>query len=220
MPTGENIIQRVRQYIIMSYVSLPLILLTFSLFVGLSLGNIGFLLFAAGQILLLSFTWVVQYLLRNQTGLSKLGADISQLVPSAPVVAAEAGRSPTYWLTFMFFFFSYIVTNASFVFNMDSTNKSTIEYENRRAKAVAIMVISALVSLSFVILRTLYQDLETWGGLLLAAAIGVPAGVGWYYLSNLVGIRHADIFGVVTQIIPKEAAGTGPKTCFYVASAS
>jgi hypothetical protein len=220
MPTGENIIQRVRQYLLMSYVSLPLILLTFSLFVGLSLGNIGFLLFAAGQILILIFTWAAQLLLRNQAFLQGSGADILQLVPSAPVVAGEAGRSPTYWLTFMSFFFAYITTNAYFVYSMESDKKSTIEYENRQAKAVAIMVTSILIFIAFSILRIGYQGLETVGGILLGFVIGGLGGIGWYYLSNMVGIRHADIFGVVTQIIPKEAAGGGPKTCYYVASAN
>jgi hypothetical protein len=102
---------------------------------------------------------------------------------------------------------------------MDSDKKSSIEYENRRGKAIAIIIASVIALLSFIVLR-LTQDLETAVGIILATLIGGGLGVGWYFASNNAGIRHADVFGVVTQIIPKDVADGGPKTCFYVASAT
>lgn len=201
----------------MMYVSLPLILLTFSLFVGVALGNPGFLLFFVGQLLVLSLTWLLQKL-PFLKGISKSPADILQLVPSAPVTG-NATTAPTYWMTFISFFLAYVATNAGFVYTMDSEKKSSIEYENRRGKATMIMITSFVMFFAFAVLRLFYQDLETPLGLILAVAIGIPAGAGWYYLSNTAGIRHADVFGIVTQIIPKDASA-GPRTCYYVASAT
>jgi hypothetical protein len=202
----------------MTYVSLPLILLTFSLFVGVALGNPGFLLFFLGQLLVLFITWLVQKI-PFMKYISQPSSDILQLVPSEPVISG-AVTAPTYWMTFMSFFLAYITTNAGFVYTMGSEKKSSIEYENRRGKATMIMITSFVMFFAFATLRLFYQDLETPLGLILAVAIGIPAGAGWYYLSNSAGIRHADVFGIVTQIIPKEAAGGGPKTCYYVASAN
>lgn len=221
MATSDNIIQRIRQYILLSFLSLPLLLFTFTLFMGLSLSNIGLLLFAAAQILIFVITMLLQKATNNFDQARLPAADILQLVPSAAITDSSISVTPSYWMAYMAFFLSYIFVNAIYVYKMPQTGAlQQIEYENRRSKAVSVAIMTALAIVLFTIIRY-SQGLEKIPSSMFTIMIFGLLGWGFYSLSNTLGVRHADVFGIVTQILPKDASGTGgPKTCFYTAQAS
>ena len=89
-------------------------------------------------------------------------------------------------------------------------------YENRKSKTVAVMSVAILMALVLTVLRYM-TGYETVKGVLLAAFLAGGLGYGWHTLAGICGARYADVFGMVSQMLPASAKEERPMACIYTA---
>jgi len=192
----------------------------FSGFVGVSLGNLSMLLFLFGQLAVGMVVGIFHAATAKAPFAFKEYSDIGNLIPSASdPLQRDINVFPSYWVTLVTFFFTYVASNAISVTKMpkEGTHIGELLYKNRVAKSVTVAVISILVGITCMILRW-FQDLETVPGMALGIALGIAMGVGWFYLSKACGARNADILGIVYQMVPDSAKNEAPLACVYTPS--
>jgi hypothetical protein len=109
-----------------------------------------------------------------------------------------------------FFFISYFIQNAMYLSTKKPLEGAAQELiNNRKARAIAALIVGITIAILFPILRYSLTGCETIPGILVAAATFVPLGVGWYYMATATGARDGDIFGITSAILP--ASSTNPR---------
>lgn len=216
-----------------SFLSLPLILVGWSLFMGAAQGNIGLLVLALGQISVVPLSTflsniVLQYigkkLFENQyTGdwtpyITILNKESCNLIPDAVDLAAvpNLGIAPSFWMTHVIFFFSFLISNAVHLLTMKAAENADPEkVQNRKAQATLSIVISSILFVLIVGVRYLVTGCETLTGMAVAALIATPLGYSWFKVAQKCSLRDSDIFGVIQKILAPSAEDGPPMTCVY-----
>lgn len=205
-----------------SFLALPLLLAGFSLFMGLTQGNMGLLILFLGMATVVPLsTGVFNLLWEFIFGASPLFSvpysDVCQLILSAP----QGDKpilfvAPSYWMALLSFFFGYLITNASAIYNMkaeDGADPSKVE--NRKSQALTGIIVSSIVFAVLVLLRFFVTKCETPLGILTAFVVGGALSFGWYQFAKFCSARDADIFGIAQGILPKNLEFAVPMTCLY-----
>jgi hypothetical protein len=214
---------QVRSNLFLAFLSLPMLLMSLIFFLAIGLGNVGlFVLFLGHALmvpLLLLFTHGILGMtsLYGSPSLYKASSDVSQLVPSVPhALGLNAPVAPSFWMAHMTFFMGYLLANAVGVFRIPQDKKTSDYYfENRKAKAVTIMVLTIFLSLILAGARWWFTDTETLPGVVIAFLTSGALGFGWYQFAEVCGARHADVFGVVPQLLPANAKAETALTCAF-----
>jgi hypothetical protein len=217
-----DFLQHVRAQLFLGFLSLPMLLITLIFFLAIGLGNVGlFVLFLGHALmvpLLLLFVHGILGLtpLYGSPYLYKPSSDISQLVPSVPhAMGLNAPVAPSLWMAHITFFMGYLLANAIGVYRIPKDKKtSDYYYDNRKAKALTIMILTIFFSIVLAVARR-FTDTETWTGILVAFLTSGLLGVGWYQFAEVCGARHADVFGVVPQLLPANAKAETALTCAF-----
>ena len=182
--------------------ALPLMMIAFTLFVGLGIGNMGLIILLLGQILVVP---VASMLLHFVTGsyFTISSRDICNLVPSASKYGFIPS-TPSFWMAEVLFFMSYLIRNAYTIYNQDAEiGAPDVKVRNRKDRLYTSMVIGILITLLFVYLRYSFTGCETMVGVAVSALVFVPLGIYWYDFAALCGAKNADIFGISASILPK-----------------
>jgi accessory gene regulator protein AgrB len=213
-----------------SFLSLPLLFIGWSLFLGSLQGNIGLLVLFLGHLTvvplasLLSNTLFEFIFKKMDSGTSSLlsyiqaaNADVCNLVPGKTEYANPfIGVAPSLWMGHIFFFFSFLLTNGYFVYQMKAADTAEPEkVERRKTQALLSMILTASLLVVLVLLRKLLVGCETWTGILIGAVTMIPLGMGWYQLARECSARDSDIFGIVQKVLPASAQEPPPTTCVY-----
>lgn len=277
-------VKNLRAVLQQSFLSLPLILSSWSLFMGVTQGNIGLLVLSLGQIFvvplatLLSNTLIEQIVKRplvlsilviitiasyfvipsaeeaqeigenmdvrslpviptawataglialvnhfmggaepGKNWFTVLNADVCNIVPGkVDATIPSLWVAPSYWMAQIVFFFSFLISSASFIYTKkpeDNAEKEKVE--RRQAQALTSLILSAGALLAFVGLRKTFVGCETWAGIAVAFLTMGTVGYGWYFLARACSARDADIFGIVQKILPPSARDPPPMTCVY-----
>lgn len=214
----------VKRSLIMFFLGLPVILICVVFFLGFGLGNAGLLFLSAGQIVIVPLAVT---LLHMVTGLlstilpSKYFdvtySDIGQLVPSAPLTAngTKINVWPSYWMAHFAFFSGYILCNAINVYKLDPVSDSpeyNVKVNNRKSRAVVIMMFVAAIFVILSGIRLAYTDSENFFGAIFATVTFGLLAWGWCTASTTLGIRTMDIFGVAQQMVLTQDPSK-PTTC-------
>lgn len=221
-----NIVQTLRSLILLSFMSLPMMIIAFVMFLALGLGNMSMFILLIGQVLAVPPTVT---LLQAIVGAISKGtnpatfyvpmSDVSLLVPSEMTLDAYANVTPSWWMAHVMFFLGYLLANAVSVYNMptDGALKAGTEWmaENRRAKAIGIICVVLLTAVTAGIIRLKVTQAETPVGLLVAILAMGGLGYGWYQFAAWCGARQADVFGMVQQMLPADPNNEVPMTCVY-----
>jgi hypothetical protein len=213
-----NILHGIRSTIIAAFFSLPLLFISFTAFLAISLGTPGLFILFLGQ-LLLSVTTLGFHFLEN---IIEIFFPLlkSQLTVNADRAALLQGSTtdgivnvfPSYWMVHVLFFLSYLLANAVDVFRADAGSKAVDwKISNRRSKAIAVIIVIVLVITTLVAIRCFLTGTETLLGAIIALPV-VAVGFGWYELAKVCGARDSDIFGIIQQMTPN---GGAPTTCVY-----
>ena len=218
-----NPLESLRSIILLSFMALPIMIIAFVAFVAIGLSNMSMFILLAGQITALPLTVFLLHILVNLItkqntafGLHVPMSDVSLLVPSEVSTESLVTVAPSWWMAHVLFFLGYILANAIAVYTMeDSPTASEWDINNRKSRAVGIIIISVLSALSLAAFRYSLTNAETIYGILIAFFFAYPLGYGWYQLANACGARPADIFGIVHQVLPSSAKGSVPMTCVY-----
>jgi len=215
-----SVLDILRRSLIMFFIALPLILIVVILFLGLGLGNAGFLFLSAGQMFLVPIAVMLCHLITSflPNRYFEISYDgISQLVPSDPTAFAsnQVNVSPSYWMAHFAFFCSYIGANAYSVYKLKPISDDPaykVKVQNRMTRVTIIMSFIAIIFLTLSVIRYRYTNTERIPGILIATGIFGVLGYGWFLLSNTLGIRTMDIFGVAQQMLLTKDPST-PTAC-------
>ena len=220
----NGILQSIRTTLLMSFRTLPLILVSFVGFLGLGLGNMGLFILFVGQVLIVPIATI---LLQTITGmiLPPTGvngspffvrsSNVGLIVPDSSFDSPFQNVAPSFWMMQVLFFANYMLSNAIAILYLPVDSKlDPIIVSNRMSKAKTIIAVIVGMTALVTILRYTTKT-ETPAGILVAVLAGWGLGYGWYQLAAICGARAADVFGVIQQIIPSSATADKPMTCVY-----
>jgi 4-hydroxybenzoate polyprenyltransferase len=111
---------------------------------------------------------------------------------------------PSFWLSMMIFFFTYLFMNALQLYERDPAQGSNdVQVKARKFKAATSMAILILVTIMIIWLRYSLTACETALGVGVSAICGIGAGYTWFTFMSRCGLgRLEDVFGVAASIVP------------------
>ena len=188
---------------------MPLFLGSSLLTIGTASANYSFLYLSIGMfalvplsVILLNAIPLLELFKELKTPESIFPADLG--APSASI--PDAVKSASYGYSMMIFFFSYLLTNASYL--LKQTEKPVVR--GRMSISILIVGLSALAYLFFR-LKNFEKVAETGLGMFLLAITSIILGWAWYYLLYSCGKSNiADVFGVENNIA---VASSQKKVC-------
>lgn len=218
-----ELLETLRTSLLMAFRALPLLLISFIGFLAIGLGNMGMFILLLGHLVLVPITTVITHFITGKIypdgsprgGYAFVaGSDITQLVPGVST-SARVNVMPSYWMQHVLFFFGYLLANGVGLLRLpQEKGQSDVYYENRKAKATAVIVVGVLAALTLSVFRS-WTGAETLSGVGLAFLTGGGLGYGWYQFAAYCGARHADVFGVVPTMVPVSAKDEKAMTCVY-----
>lgn len=223
MPT--SVVETIRQTVLHSFMSLPLMIILFLGFMSVALGNVGLIILFLGHItvvpVLATFLNFISSLVLPIDSTSVPKSDLCTLIPGMPWIPfnnpAVVNVVPSFWMANFFFFISYFIQNALYLSKKEPLEGAPNELvQNRKARAVAALIVGITIAILFPILRYSLTGCETKLGIAIAAVTFVPLGVAGYYMASFSGARNGDIFGITSAILP--AYSTNPPIMACTAS--
>lgn len=215
--------QTMRATLERSFIALPFLLFTWSLFIGATTGNIGLLVLALGQstvVPLLTFglnyiaskfgdSWKPMFTIPKSATCNLLPTGFTNVSDREYVV-------PSYWLAQILFFFAFLISNASTVLNLEPEPTAPAEkVERRKSQAQLVLIMAIFFLIVFLGLRFFVMGCELALGLFIGSLVFGSVGYGWYRLAQECSARDSDIFGIVQGILPPSASDPPPMTCVY-----
>lgn len=216
-----------------SFLSLPLLLIGWSLFLGSLQGNIGLLVLFLGHLTVVPLTTLLSNTLfefifkKMDTGTGSLlsyiqaaNTDVCNLVPGKTEYALPfLGVAPSLWMAHILFFFSFLLANGYSVYQMKPADTADPEkVERRKSQALLSMILTGVLLVVLILMRKFLVGCETWTGILVASVTIIPLAIGWYQLARECSARDSDIFGIVQKVLPASAQEPPPTTCVYTGS--
>jgi hypothetical protein len=226
-----SLLVTLRTSLLLAFKSLPLLLISFIIFLAFGLGNISLFILLIGHVVIVpSITELFHLLSSNSPDIALLNSDdISQLVPTpAGSVTTPVNVFPSYWMAHMSFFFGYLLSNAVSMYRQepdlsiiqgassDAVKKSiNAKIAARKEKALTLIISTVSFLLLIAILRMIATGAETFAGVSVAIIVLGLAGAGYYMTAELFGVTNSDVFGIAMQMMSPDSAATKPKTCVY-----
>lgn len=215
--------QNARATLERSFVALPFLLFTWSLFVGATTGNIGLIVLALGQstvvpLLTFGLNYVASMFGDSWKPMFTIPKSATcNLIPSGFTNTADREYVvPSYWLAQTLFFFSFLISNAATVINLEpAANASPEKVERRKSQAQLVLIMAIFFLIIFLGLRFFVMGCEILLGLFVGGLVFGSVGYGWYRLAESCSARDSDIFGIVQGILPPGASDPPPMTCVY-----
>jgi hypothetical protein len=231
--TIAGLICGLRNLLDQGFRSLPTILAGAAVFLGMTQGNVNFLFFSFGMIVLVPLVasivngsfellisalpsafvpptsmWSVPQGLAEACGLL-LSAKVPSGAPSNVIVV------PTIWMSMIAFFFTYIFSNALNLYNKEPGNGSAqAKVSTRKSQAVLSMITVVALASVFTLIRY-GTSCETGLGITVAWLLGGGLGYGWYSFMRSCGLgRLDDIFGITNRVLPVQSTeDNAPTVC-------
>jgi hypothetical protein len=222
-----NFICDARNFLSQGFRSLPVVLSTAILVLGLTQANFNLLFFFFGMMILvptgaLLLNMILRLLFTSISVPEHLwkvpvvGAAQCSIysLPGSVDITSSASAVPSYWLSIMAFFFSYLIFNAITLYNLPSEEGASNEKVNTR-KNQAMMSIIGITFVGIMTLMLRYAtSCETGLGVIVSLGLGVGLAKGWYDFMKNCGLgRLDDLFGVRTRIMPISAYTDTPTVC-------
>lgn len=211
-----------RNFLSQGFRSLPVLLGGSIFFLGTAQGNFNLMFFFVGMFIL---TPLVAILLNGLWELIFINTPAWLTVPpdmwllsSANVeacnifsVGASASSTtlnvvPSFWMSMVAFFFSYLFANAKSLYEKQETSKAPkIAVAARKSQAMISMIIIIGLAILTTILRY-GTSCETGLGILISWILGYALGYGWYDFMRSCGVgRLDDLFGINNRILPQQS---------------
>lgn len=225
-----SFIRNLRGVLLQSFAALPLILIGFSFFMGVTQGNVGLLVLVLGQLTtvplsILTSNTILEFLNKrfafifgdNTQYFSVANKDLCNLVPGATdYTIPNVWVAPSYWFGQVAFFFAFLFSNAYYTYNMEASPDADAEKLKRRKNQIMIStIVTSIVFLGLIIARKTFTDCERWAGLGIGSLLMGFLGYSWYLVARRCSMRDSDIFGIVQKVLPAAAMDPPPMTCVY-----
>lgn len=221
-----TVLESVRQMILYAFMSLPLMLITFLGFMSLALGNVGMIILFLGHIFIVPLATYILHMasviLPESVSSIQLkfvpSKDICNFIPNYPSTSSSINAFPSFWVAHFLFFMGYFLQNAQNLIVKSAESGAPKErVQLRQSQGRIAMTIGIFATLAILYARYKLTGCETILGMVVAALVMVPIGVGWYQMATLAGARDGDIFGIAGRIMPLSALAPPPMTCLYTA---
>jgi len=212
---AENSFMKIIQSLYLFFAGLPLILTMFSGFMALSLLNVGFVVLFVCQVIIIPICVIFLHFITDHIFPLQKNSDLLQLVPSE-IYTKDINIVPSYWMSHVVFFFSYIFVNAYTIFNDTSSQvaEDDVRKEHRKIRTFAIMVASAVILLLSICIRYMFmgEDVETLMGIFVALAAFAPLAYYAHDVAMLLGAQNGDMLGIMHQVMSSIQTGN-PTLC-------
>jgi hypothetical protein len=223
---------KTKEIIQATYRQLPLFLISTLFILGILETNVAYLFLIIGCFMFFTSTWISQAVLSTIiSSLKSPTLDKLFMSPNGGMIgcsilggsgrsAAIAGGntlvSPSYYIGFLGFFFTYIFMNAYELYARPAPSGANQEkVSNRQYQAGMSMFICVLLFLLFTFIRIFrFGSCERPLGGLLGLGIGMPLAYGWYKLLRTCGGNAlSDMFGIIGRLVPTNAQDVNPVAC-------
>lgn len=219
-----------RNFLAQGFRSLPVILASAVLILGLTQANFNLLFFFVGMFILSPLTALITNALceflfaKGPVWLQPLWAvpngaamacQIFTIGPSQPL-GTPVNVVPSYWLTMMAFFFAYLILNAWNLYTLQANSKAPEAAVNaRKSQAIMSIAIIGVLAVATFLLRYMSTGCETGFGVGLSAILGGGIAWGWYTFMRNCGLgRLDDLFGISSRILPMQSyEDVAPTVC-------
>lgn len=124
--------------------------------------------------------------------------------------------TPSYYMSFILFFFSYIFFNGLHLFNKDpgsAAESSPDSLNNRKYQAIMGMILAAVGMLAFVVIRLKLFSCETALGVLFSLPAAYLAYLWYNLLVDCGEDRMSDMFGILGRLMPVSMDASQPTAC-------
>ena len=203
--------------------SLPVLLAGAILTLGLTQANYNLIFFFVGLFLITPIAtlilnviidfvfgiWPFTYI--DSKFLSVMGNTEQCNLFSTPVLGSATSDIPitvvpSFWMTILAFFFSYLFYNAENLYSKPaSRNAPKAEVDARKNQSILSMMVLIIFGILFTILRY-GTSCETVFGIFVSWSLGGSLGYGWYKFMRNCGFgRLDDLFGISNQLLPFES---------------
>jgi hypothetical protein len=227
-----NGIIKVKKYIQATYRQLPLFIMATLFILGLLETNMAYLFLFIGGFLLFAGIWLSQaafsFILGKYnsptlnnwlTSPNGAIAGCSILGGSGRSAAIAGGSSvvtPSYYIGFLGFFFTYIFMNAYNLYIRPAPSGINQEkIDNRQYQAGMAMFICIALFIMFTLIRLFrFGACERPLGIVLGSGLGALFGYGWYnVLHSCGGDALSDLFGIIGRMVSANAKDENPVAC-------
>ena len=216
---------KVKEYLQASYRQLPLYIMATLFVMGVLQTNMAYMFFTLGCGALFGIIWVIQaileLLLKDATPERKAlfmvdGKSTSCNILSSLTSLSDAGPAlvtPSYYIGFIAFFATYILSNAVHLYtrtppdvapDADPELKKEVDakVDNRKKHAIIIMTFVSLFTVIFLLIRLFYfKGCEKVIGVISSILIGTTVGYSWFAILNACwGNAFSDLFGITSRI--------------------
>ena len=225
-----------RNVISQGFRSLPVILGSTVLVLGMIQGNINLLFFYVGLCILSPVSALVVNILwelvfsNTPTWLTipevlwKLPEATSEVCSIYPTLENALPQAlnvvPSYWITMMAFFYTYLYSNAQMLYNNQEHSKAPKgAVDARKSQAMSSMILLGVIGILSLLMRYA-TGCETGLGLIASCALGASLAHYWYKFMRACGLgRLDDLFGISNRILPMQSYETSdPTVCLPATS--
>lgn len=229
-----SLVKNLRQMLTQSFLSLPLLLVGWISFMGLTQGNIALLILALGHIFIVPLSTMlsntlVEALAKLLEKIPSVGdgtvsrfftvanVDNCNLIPgSIERVVPFIWVAPSYWVAHISFFAVFLLTNASFISNMPAAEGADKDKVNRRQTQVAISALLTTVVFGvLIVMRYFLTGCETVGGIALGTLLMGSLGYACYMVVKQCSVKDSDVFGIIQSVLPEAMKDEPPMTCVF-----
>lgn len=224
-----EVILKLREYIFLSLKELPFIVSIGPLFLGIAEGNINLLMLfigvaiiapigagLAGFILNILFGFLNNYIsFKDISWWKQPMTDVSSLLTTYTNKNIPVSVVPTYWLTMVLFFLSYLFINALSLYNQEPDKKSDPEkVNNRKSQAIISIFLIIILGITIVASKIVLHGGETLIGIIVGTSLGISLAYGWFSFLKQCGMRRLeDVFGIQARILPESSTNELPIVC-------
>lgn len=227
MGSFYEFVATLKDFLHIMFLKFPLIITGTLMILGLVSVNTAYMWVGLGSVVTFFGVYILQLMfellltmLPNIAGPFTVPASSVCNILTTTSTVTRAGNylvTPSYWVSFLLFFITYIFRNALRIYKKPPGAQATADPDtlnNRKFQAGLAMFLLVALGLAFIIMRMFFTRCETWLGAVLGAAGG--AAMGYYWFEALVNCgedRTFDLFGILGRIMP--ATTTAPQACIY-----
>jgi hypothetical protein len=213
-----DLICTTREFIAQGFRSLPVLLGSTALVLGLAQGNFNYLFFFVGMFLLtplfvillnggleLGFSFLPQafeplWLVKNA------GAPQCSIFASGSSAGGPMNGVPSFWMSMIAFFIVYLFTNAKALYDKSASSKApAAAVSARKSQAILSMVVLVALGVLVTLLR-FATTCETGLGVLVSWVLGGVVANYWYTFMKACGLgRFDDLYGIANRILPLQS---------------
>jgi hypothetical protein len=236
MGSFYEFVATLKDFLYVGYLKFPMIITGTLMILGLAQVNTAYLFLTLGIFALFFGVFLLQLLFSALTVSDELrpwlakptrevcsildeGATKLFSAPSTTRVDPLKGMTlvtPSYYLSFVIFFFSYIFFNALHLYNKDpgpaaASNPDGVN--NRQYQAVIGMILCIVALLAFLVIRYYFFSCETGLGFILSLPAGYFAYLWYSILVDCGEDRMSDMFGIIGRLLPQSMDSQQPVAC-------